>query len=397
MKINEELKEYINNVILPKYSKNDKGHNLDHIIYVINRSLNFANQVKEENINVDMVYTIAAYHDVGHSIDAKNHEKVSAKMLLEDLELRKYFSEEEIVIMSEAVEDHRASLEYEPRSIYGKIVSSADRNTIFETPFQRTYEYRKYHYGNNISLSQIIEQSYEHLVNKFGKKGYATEKVYFKDEAYEKFLQELNKALEDRKIFYKKFIQINKLEKEIIREQLYKYIPFNEQEEVDKATILSFIDTFDDILTRENIYGHLTASAFVVNEDLTQALMVHHNILSGFIYPGEHADGEYDLFQVANKEVEEETGIKALPLIDENIFAIQSTPIKEKKKKGKYISAHIHYDILYLLFTKEADINKIKNSKVKWCSLEETYNEEVVEWIRPINEKIVQKIKTLKK
>ncbi len=73
-----------------------------------------------------MVYTVAAYHDLGHHIDGKNHEKVSAEMLLADENLREFFSEEEIRIMTEAVYDHRASMEGEPRSIYGKIVSSAD-------------------------------------------------------------------------------------------------------------------------------------------------------------------------------------------------------------------------------------------------------------------------------
>ena len=132
MKINSDLKDYIEKNIFPEYSKNEPAHNIDHIKYVINRSLKFASNL--ENINYDMVYVIAAYHDIGHYIDAKNHEKVSADMLLEDMNLRKFFTEEEIKIMSEAIYDHRASLEGEPRSIYGKIVSSADRNTLVEVP-----------------------------------------------------------------------------------------------------------------------------------------------------------------------------------------------------------------------------------------------------------------------
>ena len=167
MKINQKLKQYIENIILPSYKKNDLGHNLDHILYVIDRSLKFAsNQV---NINYDMVYVIAAYHDIGHYIDAKNHEKVSADMLLEDMNLRKFFTEDEIQAMAEAVYDHRASLEGEPRSIYGKIVSSADRNTLIEVPLKRTYAYRIEHNPND-TLDQIIEESRQHIINKFGKK-----------------------------------------------------------------------------------------------------------------------------------------------------------------------------------------------------------------------------------
>lgn len=212
------------------------------------------------------------------------------------------------------------------------------------------------------------------------------------------FLEKLKICTE----FDKKYIQINGLAKEIIKSQIKSYIPFNKQEEVDKQTILSFIDSFDDVFTRQNSYGHLTASAFVVNEDLTKALILHHNIFGGFIYPGGHADGEYNLYSVAVREVSEETGLDVVPLIDNSIFALQVLPIKGHVKKGKYVSAHIHYDILYLLVAKNIDMDKIRileseNSQVQWCNLEDTYNDEAVDWIRPINEKIVQKVRSLRK
>ena len=156
MQISNDLQQYIEENIFPSYKKNDLGHNLDHIKYVINRSLNFAQKVND--INYDMVYTIAAYHDIGHCIDAKNHEKVSTEMLLADKNLRRFFTEDEIKIMSEAVYDHRASLEGETRSIYGKIVSSADRNTLVDVPLKRTYAYRVEHNPND-TLDEIIEES----------------------------------------------------------------------------------------------------------------------------------------------------------------------------------------------------------------------------------------------
>ena len=211
MNINPELEKYIKTQILPKYNENDNGHGIDHIIYVINRSLKFAQEIP--NINYDMVYTIAAYHDIGHSIDAKNHEKVSSELLVKDEGLKKFFTDEEILIMADAVYDHRASLEYEPRNIYGKIVSSADRNTLVEVSFRRTYEYSKKHFGN-VTLKQIIDESYDHLLNKFSKKGYATEKMYFEDLEYKTFLEDLEKLLENRSKFDKRYIQINGLEKE---------------------------------------------------------------------------------------------------------------------------------------------------------------------------------------
>ncbi len=97
MNINEELKRYIEENIFPSYAKNDLGHNLDHIKYVIKRSLKFASMVPD--INYQMVYVIASYHDIGHYIDAKNHEKVSSEILLQDQNLLKWFSFEEMQIM----------------------------------------------------------------------------------------------------------------------------------------------------------------------------------------------------------------------------------------------------------------------------------------------------------
>lgn len=208
MQINNDLQQYIEENIFPSYKKNDLGHNLDHIKYVINRSLSFAQKVND--INYDMVYTIAAYHDIGHYIDAKNHEKVSAEMLLADKNLRRFFTEDEIKIMSEAVYDHRASLEGEPRSIYGKIVSSADRNTLVDVPLKRTYAYRVEHNPND-NLDEIIEESRQHIINKFGKKGYATEKMYFEDLDYKKFLKDISFFAENKEEFRKRFMEVNGL------------------------------------------------------------------------------------------------------------------------------------------------------------------------------------------
>jgi len=210
MKINEKLQVYIENNIFPSYKKNDLGHNLEHIKYVIERSLKFARTL--EKIDYDMVYTIAAYHDIGHYIDAKNHEKISAEILINDENLKKFFTDEQIKIMSEAVYDHRASMNGEPRSIYGKIVSSADRNTLIEGPLKRTYAYRKKH-RPNASLEETIEESRQHIINKFGKKGYAKEKMYFDDLDYQKFLEDISALAENKQDFKSKYLEVNNLTK----------------------------------------------------------------------------------------------------------------------------------------------------------------------------------------
>lgn len=210
MGINKQLQNYIEKNIFPRYKKNDLGHDLEHIKYVINRSLNFASKI--DNINYDMVYTIAAYHDIGHYLDAKNHEKVSAEMLLNDDNLQNFFTNEEIKIMSEAVYDHRASLEREPRSVYGKIVSSADRNTLLEVPLKRTYAYILKH-EHNATLDEVIEKSRMHIIDKFGKKGYATEKMYFEDLEYKDFLENISTLAENKEDFRRRYMEVNGLNK----------------------------------------------------------------------------------------------------------------------------------------------------------------------------------------
>lgn len=198
MEVNNELKSYIESTIFPSYAKNDLGHNLDHIHYVINRSMKFAQDVP--NVNYDMVYTIASYHDIGHYIDDKNHEKISAEMLKNDKNLQQFFTTEQIKIMAEAVYDHRASLSYEPRSIYGKIVSTADRNNSVEKCLRRSYTYGK-KLEPEATDEELYESAYKHLKMKFGEDGYA--KFFFKDEEYEQFLKEIRELLADKEKFCK--------------------------------------------------------------------------------------------------------------------------------------------------------------------------------------------------
>ena len=200
------LEEYLDNVIMPKNDLNDSGHNREHVNYVRRRSKKFASSI--EGINMDMVDTIAVFHDVGHSIDAKNHEKVSASILASDEHLKEFFSDEEIRIMAEAVEDHRASKGSVPRSVYGLIVSSADRNTSVEQVLKRTYSYRLKHMPE-ASIDEIIEGSRRHAIEKFGVSGYATDKMYFKDEEYEIFLKDIQELSSNPEEFRRRFIEVN--------------------------------------------------------------------------------------------------------------------------------------------------------------------------------------------
>ena len=206
--IRTELVNYMNEIVQFHYNKNDKAHDINHAEYVINRSLKFAKKIT--NIDYEIVYCVAAYHDVAHHIDAKNHEELSAQMLSKDDRLRDFFTAEQIKIMSEAVEDHRSSMDGEPRSIYGKIVSSADRNTEVTTTLKRCYSYNRKHYPE-LSESQVIEECRLFIIKKFGINGYARTKMYFDDELYKKYLDDIIDLVSNKEKFYSTICKVNKI------------------------------------------------------------------------------------------------------------------------------------------------------------------------------------------
>ena len=211
MKVNSELKKYIEDNVFPEYSKNEVGHGINHIKDVINRSFELVKE-NDLDVNLDMVYVIASYHDIGHHIDSANHEKVSADIMSKDNNLKRFFNLSELKIIKEAIEDHRSSSKTDPRSIYGKIVSSADRNNTVEHCLSRTYTYGK-RLNPKATDEELFNRAYDVLQEKFGINGYA--KYYFKDSKYERFLEELRELLEDKEKFIKTQREyINKLKKE---------------------------------------------------------------------------------------------------------------------------------------------------------------------------------------
>lgn len=209
--INSKLKKYIEENVFPEYHKNEIGHGINHINYVIERSFEL---IDENNLDVDlnMVYVIASYHDIGHHIDSKRHEIVSAEIMSKDKGLEKFFNKKELKIIKEAIEDHRASSDKDPRTIYGKIVSSADRNNTIEDCLERTYTYG-HRLNPDLTDEELFERAHDVLLRKFGDNGYA--KFYFKDSKYENFLKDIRKLLKDKEKFIKtQRDYINKLKKE---------------------------------------------------------------------------------------------------------------------------------------------------------------------------------------
>ena len=135
--VNSELKEYISEKIFPKHSKNDKGHGLLHILEVIRRSYAL-NQNLNLGLDKNMIYAIASFHDLGKYINSDIHEKIAAEEFIKDEKMKEFFNDDERIIIKEAIEDHRSSKEDEPRTTYGKLISSADRNTSIDIVFIRS-------------------------------------------------------------------------------------------------------------------------------------------------------------------------------------------------------------------------------------------------------------------
>ncbi len=180
-------------------------------------------------------------------------------------------------------------------------------------------------------------------------------------------------------------------------EKIKEYHPFNEQEEMDKALILNWIETQENAFFRDNTVAHMTASAWVVNKDRSKVLMVYHNIYNSWSWLGGHADGETDLLAVAIREVKEEAGISNVHPVSEEIFSLESLTVDGHVKRGRYVSSHLHFNVTYLL---EADseehvsVKEDENSSVAWFTPEEALKKSTEPWfVERVYGKLVEKMK----
>ncbi len=163
-----DLVEFIETKILPQYAAFDAAHNMEHVTRVIRHSLEL---VKVTGADVNMVYTIAAYHDLGMSGPRAVHHITGGKILASDARLKKWFSPEQLKVMREAVEDHRASASRSPRSIYGKIVAEADRDLDTDIVIRRTIQFGLANYPE-LDYEGQYRRFKEHMDNKYSKDGY---------------------------------------------------------------------------------------------------------------------------------------------------------------------------------------------------------------------------------
>ena len=127
---------------------------------------------------------------------------------MKDEKIRKWFNDEQRNIIKEAIEDHRASSNCKPRSIYGMIVSTADRTIEdIDNSIRRSYSYGKRNYSG-LTEEEQIERVYSHLTEKYGENGYA--KVYLEDEEFDKAITKLRKALLNKAEFIKRIKKVIK-------------------------------------------------------------------------------------------------------------------------------------------------------------------------------------------
>ena len=167
MDINEDLKKYIEKNIFSKYEKY-YSHGMTHINNVINNMLMLADYY---NLDKNMSYIVAAYHDIGLNIDRENHEYESSKILENDLELKKYFDNKQIAIMKEAIEDHRGSRKIRPRNFYGECLSDSDRDFDIEILAKRQIATSLKNYPELKTFDEHFERCYEYICKRINDKG----------------------------------------------------------------------------------------------------------------------------------------------------------------------------------------------------------------------------------
>lgn len=203
-KVNLDIMEFVEQQILPRYNAFGKSHGLGHVQRVIHNALEL---VQTTGADINMVYVAAAYHDLGMEGPRAVHHITSGKILTADARLKRWFSPEQIRIMKEAVEDHRASSSRAPRSIYGKIVAEADRELEPKIVFTRTILYGLENYPEKNDVEQW-QRFRDHIQEKYSRNGYI--RLWIPNSPNAKRLESIRKIYENESELKKIFDRIYK-------------------------------------------------------------------------------------------------------------------------------------------------------------------------------------------
>lgn len=176
------------------------------------------------------------------------------------------------------------------------------------------------------------------------------------------------------------------------------YTPKCEQEERD-IRLINLAEKFHgEILTRDNVLGHLTSSVFVVNKERTKLLCVYHNIYKSWSWIGGHADGDDDLLYVAEKELKEETSLSEFKFVSNEPLTIDVLTVFGHTRKGEYVSAHLHYNVTFLVEADEnsyTHIQEDENSGVAWLEFDAFLEACTEPHMLPVYKKCIERCKTL--
>ena len=182
-----------------------------------------------------------------------------------------------------------------------------------------------------------------------------------------------------------------------IIEEIKAYAPCCEQEARDKAVILDYLAKNPDAFYRSDPIAHMTASAWIVNRDRTKVLMVYHRIYDSWSWTGGHADGEKDLLAVALREAREETGLRKVRAVSEEIYSLEVLTVDGHEKRGAYVPSHLHLNVTYLLEADEDEELRVceeENSGVKWFTLHDALRASTEPWfVERIYKKLNDKLK----
>lgn len=206
--VKPEIKRYVEDIVFPQYAKNDQGHGIVHIKEVIRRSFALRDTLKLD-LEDNMMYVIAACHDIGKFQEKKDGEKhaiIAARSFYNDKTMANFFDDKTRLIIKEAIEDHSSSLSEPPRSKYGELVSSADRNTRIEIVFIRSFFVGKSR-TPDMTVEEFLDFTFKRLSKRYGEEN--PENMFLEDETYRVFLKDMRTLLQNETEFKNKYCEVN--------------------------------------------------------------------------------------------------------------------------------------------------------------------------------------------
>ena len=178
-------------------------------------------------------------------------------------------------------------------------------------------------------------------------------------------------------------------------ETVRAFQPGCEQEAADRRLMLRYMELFPQLLTRENETAHFTASCWITTPDQSRVLMAYHKLFDSWAWLGGHADGEEDLLAVALREAREESGLHTVRAAADRPLSLEILAVHPHEKRGKFVPAHLHLNLTYLLEADPAQPLRCKpdeNAGVRWFTPWEAVQAAREASMRPIYRKLIDRV-----